>query len=79
MLSLVVSPALPIRPTLAEDAVRMVRHGLSDVLNWLGEDVGPKPGAATHIITAGSTVFVSKELHEQLAAKSVQAFSISGR
>lgn len=26
------------------DGRRIVRHGLADVLEWLGEDVGPKPG-----------------------------------
>lgn len=31
-------------PTPAEDARRIVRHGLADVLEWLGEDPGPRPG-----------------------------------
>ena len=35
-----VSPLVQAR----EDARRIVRHGLADVLAWLGEDVGPEPG-----------------------------------
>ena len=31
-------------PTLAEDARRIVRHGMAEILDWLGEPVGPKPG-----------------------------------
>jgi hypothetical protein len=67
MMSLVISPLLPIRPSLAEDAVRMVRHGLADVLEWLGEDVGPVPGQATHVIRAGDVLFVSKETYTSIA------------
>jgi hypothetical protein len=65
-LNLVVSPALPIIPSITEDAVRMVRHGLADVLAWLGEDVGPGPGQATHAVMAGDTLLVSKEMHERI-------------
>lgn len=64
----VVSPALPIRPTDEEYVVRIVRHGLADVLQWLGEDVGPKPGDATHAIVTRTTVFVSPELSARLSA-----------
>jgi hypothetical protein len=31
-------------PEPADDAVRIVRWGLADVLRWLGENVGPRPG-----------------------------------
>lgn len=31
-------------PTPGEDARRIVRHGMADVLAWLGEPVGPAPG-----------------------------------
>ena len=64
--NLVVSPVLPIAPSLAEDTVRMVRHGLADVLEWLGEDVGPKPGQETHAIKAGVILFVSKKMYERI-------------
>jgi hypothetical protein len=46
----VVSPALPIQPSHREDARRIVRHGYTDVLAWLGEEVGPKPGELTHAL-----------------------------
>lgn len=45
----ITSDLLPSRPpTPAEDGRRIVRHGLADVLHWLGEDVGPVPGAPVH-------------------------------
>lgn len=31
-------------PTPGEDGRRIVRHGMADVLAWLGEPVGPRPG-----------------------------------
>lgn len=69
-LNVVVSPILPILPSLEEDIVRMVRHGLADVLEWLGEEVGPKPGEATHVIFAsdglGSLLLVSREVYARL-------------
>lgn len=66
----IIHPALPIPPSLAEDVVRSVRHGLADVLEWLGEEVGPKPGEATHVIFAsdglGSLMLVSHEVYARL-------------
>lgn len=32
-------------PTPGEDGRRIVRHGMADVLAWLGEPVGPAPGS----------------------------------
>ena len=32
--------------------MRIVRHRLADVLAWLGEDVGPRPGDETHAFFA---------------------------
>ena len=66
-LPVVVSPALPIVPTDSENIVRLVRHGLTDVLAWLGEDVGPKPGDCTHAIKVVGTLFVSQEMHDKMA------------
>ena len=60
------SPALPMAPTPEQDVIRIVRHGLADVLEWLGEDVGPKPGEKTHSIVSGSNVYVSKALFDRL-------------
>lgn len=64
-----VSELLPMRPSHTEDAVRMVRHGLADVLEWLGEDAGPRPGATVEaIIYAGpdQMMFVSRRLYGYL-------------
>lgn len=66
-LPVIVSPALPIIPTDAENTVRLVRHGLADVLEWLGEDVGPKPGDYTHAIMGEGTLFVSQEMRDKMA------------
>ncbi|MBT9255397.1 hypothetical protein KMZ30_07400 [Phycicoccus sp. KQZ13P-1] len=35
-------------PTDGEDARRIVRHGMAEILEWLGEPVGPKPGEPVH-------------------------------
>lgn len=71
-----IHPALPMHPSPREDARRMVRHGLADVLAWLGEDVGPEPGAATHVMYVadpagggGEVLAISWELHDQLKAQ----------
>jgi hypothetical protein len=66
-----VSPALPVYPSLAEDTVRAVRHGLADVLEWLGEAPGPRPGAITHAVHAGGTLWVSAEMFAKLKAASL--------
>lgn len=67
-MEIVVHPFLPIVPTLEEDVVRMVRHGLADILECLGEEVGPKPGDAVHVIHMGTHVFVSQEVRDRLQA-----------
>lgn len=53
------SDALPIKPTPGAWARRYVRHGLSDVLAWLGEEVGPEPDAETHALLVGGTMHAS--------------------
>ena len=63
----VVSPALPLAPSPGADARRMVRHGLADVLAWLGEDVGPKPGDLTHVLMIGGTMHASAAIAGRLA------------
>lgn len=72
----VVSRWLPVRPGPGEVARRIVRHGLSDVLEWLGQKVGPRPEDLTHAIGGidpagplGGVVFVSQELHDQMRAE----------
>lgn len=49
-LDVVVVNNLPLIPSDAENARRIVRHGLADVLRWLGEQVGPKPFEETHCL-----------------------------
>lgn len=70
-----VSSLLPYPPTPGEEARRIVRHGLADVLKWLGEDPGPKPDALTHAIMSvdparggASVLMTSREFAEQLMA-----------
>jgi hypothetical protein len=58
----IVSQMLPIRPGAGEVGRRIVRHGLADVLEWLGEDVGPKPDEATHAFVMDGKVLASQEL-----------------
>lgn len=64
-INIVVSPHLPIPPTPGADARRIVRHGLADVLAWLGEDIGSKPGEQIHIleqvdpVTSQTTILTS--------------------
>ena len=71
--NLIPTPMLPMKPSTAEWARRLVRHGMADVLGWLGEDVGPEPDALTHILvsdglaaSSGPAAFVSHELLERI-------------
>lgn len=72
-LPVVVSPGLPIPPSFGESIRRRVRHGLADVLEWCGQDVGPKPDAVTHavvsadpVVGGAAVVFVSRGMFERL-------------
>lgn len=65
-LSVFVSGALPIPVSPGEQARRIVRHGLADVLGWLGEPIGPGPSDQTHAIRDRSKLFVSAHMYEQL-------------
>ena len=53
------SPVLPMKPTPGMWARRYVRHGMADVLAWLGEDVGPEPDAETHALLLGGSLHAS--------------------
>lgn len=66
-IKVVVSPALPIRPSFSEDIHRRVRHGLADALACIGEEPGPEPGAATHAISVhrDGMMFVSQQVYDQ--------------
>lgn len=65
-LRVVETPFLPSPPSVREWARRLVRHGLADVLAWLGEDVGPKPEDQTHVIRTPDALFISPQVHETL-------------
>lgn len=56
-----VSAHLPVTPSDAEDARRIVRHGLAGVLDWLGEDVGPRPGDPIHVVESIGALWVSEQ------------------
>jgi hypothetical protein len=67
-LRIIVSNELPIIPSPGEDGRRIVRHGMADVLRWLGEEVGPKPGAPTHALRTARSLLVSREFADRLKA-----------
>ena len=60
------SRLLPIKPTLEQYVIRCVRHGLADVLEQLGEDVGPAPDDQVHTMAFGDTLFVSHATYDRL-------------
>lgn len=62
MTDVVTTDILPISPSDGANARRMVRHLMADVLEWLGEDVGPEPFEETHVLQLGSTLFVSRSV-----------------
>lgn len=65
------SPVLPMPSSDAMDARRIVRHGLADVLRWLGEDVGPRPGEPVHAVQVHSTLWVSDDLWADMVGLAV--------
>ena len=62
-LRLVVSEHLPCYPSDGENARRIVRHGLSDVLKWVGEEVGMAPFEPTHMLQSRDILFVSPQTY----------------
>lgn len=75
---LIVSGHLPLSPPApAEDWRRFVRHGFAAARSEkkqacffpdsLGE-VGPRPGARTHALRVGDTLYVSRALYDQFKA-----------
>lgn len=61
-IDVIVTDLLPMYPGHKEDARRIVRHGMEDILEWLGEKVGPKPGELTvAILTGGNRLMCSAE------------------
>lgn len=65
--TVVSSSLLPIDPSPGEAARRVVRHGLADVLRWLGEDVGPRPEDKTNALVIGRTLMASPETVRAIA------------
>lgn len=66
----------PRDPTPGEWARRYVRHGLADVLEWLGEPVGPEPDAKVHVMFVfGADVIVGHELLVAHFRANPQAFA----
>lgn len=58
--NIIQTPGLPMRPSVGANARRQVRHGLADVLEWLGETVGPAPYDPIHFfIGTGTSVSAS--------------------
>lgn len=66
-LEVVVDESLGRPPTPGEDARRLVRHGFAEVLAWLGEEVGPRPGEVVQtLILADGRMYVSPTIARQL-------------
>lgn len=63
-----VTSALPLLPTPGQDARRIVRHGMTEILEWLGEDVGPEPGAPTHVLVIDGVLQCSPEFAARIRA-----------
>lgn len=68
----VIEPVLPLVPSDGENARRTVRHGMKDVLRWLGEEVGPAPYEETHCVcmrqpyTGEQVIFMSRKLYTEI-------------
>jgi hypothetical protein len=60
-LEIIVSDLLPIDPSPGEIGRRIVRHGLADILEWLGEEVGPKPEDKTTALIFGSHALMARD------------------
>lgn len=65
------SPVLPQPSSDAMDARRIVRHGLADVLHWLGEHVGPRPGQPVHAVQIHGVLYVSEDLYADMLGMAV--------
>jgi hypothetical protein len=65
------SPALPIPASPRDQAVRIVRTGLADILAWLGEEVG-EVGKPVHVVAARDCLLVSGEAMASLRREIVQ-------
>lgn len=66
---IVESSLLPVPLEPGDHARRIVRHGMAEILAWLGEDVGPSPDEQTHCYVVDRTILVSSHLMERLRAK----------
>lgn len=49
-MTVMVSDQLPLPVSPGEEARRIVRHGMAEILEWLGEEVGPRPGDRVHVV-----------------------------
>lgn len=72
-MAVVESPVLPMLPTPGMDARRIVRHGMADVLRWLGEEVGPRAGEPTEVLIVGNTVHASAAIVGRLRDHATRA------
>lgn len=70
-LPIIVSQHCEKPPPPGEEARRIVRHGLADVLTWLGEEIGPHPETPIQsaFITNGA-VFMSPAARHRLQIES---------
>lgn len=65
------SPALPMPASPRDQATRIVRTRMADVLHWVGEEVG-EVGKPVHVIAGEDCVLVSGEAMASLRREIVQ-------
>lgn len=76
-LDIITSGFAPSRPpTPGEDARRIVRHGMAEVLTWLGEDVGPAPGDRIHTAFAIGAAALMNEWRAGLMVMNPSAIAV---
>ena len=60
------SPHLPVVPDDVENVKRIVRHGLAEWVHYIGEEVGPKPGEAVHVLVFDRYMLASAEALDRI-------------
>ncbi|TCJ23039.1 hypothetical protein [Nocardioides jejuensis] len=74
-MQVITSPHAVAPPSHGEWARRFVRHGMADILDWLGEPVGPEPHEPVPtvlLLTAQQTAIVHPTVYAALRAKATQ-------
>jgi hypothetical protein len=65
----IVSPALPLpapEKGSPEWITRYVRHGMADVLEWVGEEVGRGPDDTTDVLVMAGQLVMSQAAYDRI-------------